>query len=96
MKKETIERLAIVNLDENSDVIEAVTALESGLYVRAIRIIKTDIIGQTTLKLSRNDSPVEHHVEFTDEYFIDCNTIRSAKVSAPVSCLIEYSGGITT
>jgi hypothetical protein len=88
-----IDKMAILNLTTDSDIILAVSALETGLYVRSIRIHK--YVPTTNLKITIKyaDNKSEQVVCCMDDLLLDCRLVTSATVNMPAAFLIEYSVG---
>lgn len=87
--KKIIDRLAILNLQDNSNLIEEAKKVEPENNISSIKIIISE--PNTEVLLKYHNKEIKEVKSNSTNLFIDCKTISEAIVEKSTSLLIEYT-----
>lgn len=90
---QNIDKLAILTLDANADIIAAVTSSETSLYVRSIQIIKFDPTLNIYIDIQCVQTDAHTVVACKEGLVFLTSCTKSAIVNRSITILIEYSVG---
>ena len=89
--KNIIDKLAILNLAEGSDIIEEAKLIEPDNKINSIKIIRSEPQAIIKVKCSTSETNEAVFIQNSSDLFFDCKTITSATVDRQTSLLLEYT-----